>query len=199
MFKGLASAAATTLGRHSLVYGSGTVVPFAFGLINIAVLTRFIAPAAFGQLAVLLILAASLSIFYTLATLQGTFRMVFGSDGEAETDDDDVNTVSDKGHALGTGIALTALIGVLGTVALWVSAKPLTQLLFLDESQANLVVLAGIAGAVGALWRLVVNIPRLERKAKTYAVPNSLRPLLTVSLSVGLVAVAGGGIRSVLV
>jgi O-antigen/teichoic acid export membrane protein len=196
--KGLASAAATRLGRHALVYGAGAVIPFVVGMLNVVVLTRFIAPGAFGQLAVLLIFAASLTILYTLGTLQGTFRLVFGVDGEMESDErKEVVTTSAKDRLLGTGVALTALIGLAGTAAVAAAAKPLTHLLFLDESQAGLVVLAAAGGALGSIWRILVNVPRLERKPKTYAALNAVRPLLVVAISVTLVAL-GAGIEGVL-
>lgn len=197
--KGLASAAATSLGRHALVYGAGSVIPFAVGLANVAVLTRFIGPSAFGQLAVLLIFAASLTILYTLGTLQGTFRLVFGGDGEEESDElEDFAVVSDKAGLLGTGIALTVLIGAAGTGLIALVAEPLTGLLFLDESQAGLVVLAAASGAIGAVWRVLVNVPRLERKPKTYATLSAIRPICVVALSVTLVAL-GSGVEGVLI
>lgn len=200
MSKGLASAAVTSIGRHSLVYGAGAVIPFVIGMVNIAVLTRFIAPSAFGQLAVLLIFGGSLTILYTLGTLQGTYRLVYGGDGEEEIDDlDDVAVVSDKGRVLSTGIALVALVSLLGTVAIVLSAGWFTRILFLDESQTGLVILAATSGALGAVWRIVINIPRLERRPKTYAGLNGVRPTLAVALSILLVTVADAGIGGVLV
>jgi O-antigen/teichoic acid export membrane protein len=196
---GLASAAATSLGRHALVYGSGAALPIVLGLVNIAALTRFIEPSAFGQLAVLLVFAASLTILYTLGILQGCFRTVFGGDGEEETDLGDRSVVtSDKRGALGTGIALIALIAASGTALIALIAESLTPLLFLNESQSHLVVLAAAGGGLGAVWRLVVNVPRLERRPGVYAALNGVRPTLVIALSITLVAL-GGGIEGVLV
>ena len=48
--------------------------------------TRFLGPAEFGQLALLLVFAAFLTVFYNVGTLQGTFIWVFGSAGEEDVD-----------------------------------------------------------------------------------------------------------------
>ena len=65
----------------------GAVITFVLALISIIVTTRFLTPAEFGELALLLTFAAFLTVIYNVGILQGTFTYVFGSAGEEEVDD----------------------------------------------------------------------------------------------------------------
>ena len=107
--------------RHA-IYVIGAVIGFVLALVSIAVVTRFLAPAQFGQLALLLIFAAFLTIFYNVGTLQGTFLWVFGSAGEEDVEDDsgESSQAGTKRKALGTGLIITvAIITVVGTRSSW--------------------------------------------------------------------------------
>jgi O-antigen/teichoic acid export membrane protein len=190
---------ATRIGRHGAIYGAGTVSALVFGLLQLAVLTRLLDVAAFGELAILLVFSALLTVVYNLGTLQGSLARVFGASGEGDEGDEvldeqiDTATARDKRRALGTAIALTTLIAGLGTVALALSAPTAADLLLHDRGETGPVIWAAGAGALGSVWRLVVNVLRLERRPGAYAVINSARPVLVVAAVIPLVA-AGGGV-----
>ena len=84
------------------------VIGFILALASIAVVTRFLGPPEFGQLALLLTFAAFLTVFYNVGTLQGTFLWVFGSAGEEDVEDTgESSQAGTKRRALGTGLIIT--------------------------------------------------------------------------------------------
>jgi len=193
---------AARIGRHGTIYGAGTASALVFGLVQVAVLTRLLDLAEFGQLAILLVFSGLLTIVYNLGTLQGSLSRVFGSTGGGDDEGADLpleegarRLARDKRHALGTGIALTALVSGVCTLGLALAAPTVADLLLHDRSATGAVVWAAVAGALGAIWRLVSNVLRMERRPGSFAVVNTTRPVLVVAAVIPLVA-AGGGVAA---
>jgi O-antigen/teichoic acid export membrane protein len=184
------------LTRDTSIYVVGAVIGFVLALISIAVVTRFLAVAEFGQLALLLTFAAFLTIFYNVGTLQGTFVWVFGSAGEEDVEDagGESSQAGTKRKALGTGLIITAAIVVVGTLLVIPLSPWLARSMLGDSGQADLIVIAAISGAAGALWRFVSNILRMERKPKRFVMLQSVRPVLVVACVIALTA-SGGGVK----
>jgi O-antigen/teichoic acid export membrane protein len=184
------------LTRDTSIYVIGAVIGFVLALISIAVVTRFLSVPQFGQLALLLTFAAFLTIIYNVGTLQGTFVWVFGSAGEEDIADEDVESsqAGTKRRALGTGLIITALITVGGTLVILAAAPWLAEKLIGDSGDADLIVIAGISGASGAMWRIITNILRMERKPKRFVALQSVRPVLVVAGVIGFTA-AGMGVK----
>ena len=149
---GLTTAVAARLTHHSSVYAVGFGTTLAFSFVNVAVLTRFIDPASFGKLAVLLIFAALLTVLYNLGSLQGAFHAAYGSadDDDAAVDDQqDGALVRDRGAALTTALVLTGLIAGAGTLVVAAMAPSLSDLLLGNRADGDLVLLAAASGAMG--------------------------------------------------
>ena len=183
------------IGRHTTVYGAGALVSVLFGLLNIAVLTRLLDPAPFGQLAVLLFFSALLTISYNLGSLQGAFSWAFGATAEEGGGVEQAakgNAADDKRRALFTGLLLTSLIAASGSAIVFAFAPAFAGLLLDDTAAAAAVRWAAISGALGALWRLVSNVLRLERRPGAYVVLSSTRPALALGAAIGLVATGHG-------
>jgi O-antigen/teichoic acid export membrane protein len=193
--QGMFEALGARLGRDTGIYVIGGVITFVLALVSIIVTTRFLSPAEFGELALLLVFAAFLTITYNVGTLQGTFMWVFGSAGEEEVEDEaQASAAGTKRRALGTGLILTAGIAVIGT-GVFVAVSPwAAQWMLGDSGEAELIMLAAVSGAAGAIWRLVSNILRMERKPRAYVALNSVRPVLVVGTVIPLVA-SGGGVE----
>lgn len=195
----LLTAVAARLGRHTSVYAGGFAATLALSLVSVAVLTRYLTPGEFGRLGVLLVFAALLTILYNLGSLQGAFHRVYGSSGEEEaTDPEGDGVAGDKRRALGTALAFTVLIAGTGTAVVVALAPAVAEIVTGDRGDEDLVILAAASGALGSVWRLVSNVPRLERRPVLFAVLSNLRPLLVIGAAVPLV-VSGAGVEGVLV
>ena len=194
----LLTAVAARLGRHTAIYTGGFGATLALSLVSVAVTTRYLGPSEFGELGVLLVFAALLTVLYNLGSLQGAFQLVYGSSGEEEADDAEADSVAaDKRRALGTALVLTLLIAGTGTALVASLAGPLAELLVGSARDDDAVLLAAGSGALGSVWRLVVNVPRLERRPVRFALLSNLRPLLVIAGVIPLVA-SGWGVDGVL-
>jgi O-antigen/teichoic acid export membrane protein len=183
------------LAHDTALYVIGAVIGFVLALLSILVVTRFLGPAEFGQLALLLVFAAFLTIFYNVGTLQGTFIWVFGSAGEEDVEDTgESSQAGTKRRALGTGLLITVLICAFGTAIVALFASELANIFIGDPREGDLIVIAALSGAAGAIWRLLSNILRMERKPKQYVILSQVRPILVVGFTIALVK-AGGGVE----
>src|SRR3954454_3472828 len=116
-----ASTLAGRIGRHAVIYGGAGAATLLLGLVNVAVLTRLLAPAEFGQVATFLVFSSMLTIVYNLGSLQGGFRAAFGGTGDGEEigtiDDDDPDAPEvDRPRALGAALCFTAALALAGTL-----------------------------------------------------------------------------------
>ena len=191
----LSTAVATALGRHTAIYAASSSVGLVLQLVNLGVLTRYLSPSEFGKLGIALVASALLTVLYNLGFLQGALSWTFGAAEEAELDVERRRGATDKPRALGTGLILTTLVAAAGTaivVALHAIAPG-----FLGSLDTTLVLLVAASGAAGALWRLVVNIPRFELRPLAFALLNTARPVIVLGISLPLV-MAGHGVSGVL-
>lgn len=196
--QGMLEALGGRLGRDTGIYVIGAVITFLLALVSIIVITRFLSPAEFGELSLVLVFAAFLTVFYNVGLLQGTFMHVFGSAGEEEIEDDTEEAAAGtKRRALGTGLITTAALTAIGTVLVVALAPWLAEMMLGDRERSELIVIAAASGAAGALWRFVSNILRMERKPRAFVVLNSVRPVLVVGTVIPLVA-SGGGVEGAL-
>ena len=182
------------LGRDTGIYIIGAVIGFVLALASVIVLTQFLSPAEFGELALLLVFAAFLTVFYNVGTLQGTFLWVFGSAGEEEVEGEDAkaSAAGTKRRALGTGMITTCALALAGTAVIIPLAPMFAELVLGDGEDSELIVIAAVSGAAGAIWRLVSNITRMERRPRRFVALNSVRPVLVVGCVIPLVTTGGG-------
>ena len=183
--------------RHTSVYGVGTAIKLALSIVNAILLTYYLRPDEFGRLALLLVFASLLTVLYSLLLLTGTLSRAYGA-AEEEADVDDpspADSTVDRRELMGTGLLVMVGVGTVGTAISWASAAPLEDLLDLTgDSLQGSVTIAAASGALGAVWRLLTNVLRLERRPVAYILLQTLRPLLTIAAVVPLVA-DGGGVR----
>src|SRR5437660_8888449 len=74
---------AQRIGRHATLYAAGLTANAALSLASVAVLTRFLRPAAYGHLAILIFFGELLAIACDLGILQGTMRSVLSPGPES--------------------------------------------------------------------------------------------------------------------
>ena len=192
---------ANRMTRQASLYAFASLGRLALWLLYLGVLTRLLEPADFGRLALLMLIAVSLTLVCSMGTLQGTLSWVAGSTGggegdegiEDEQDDAGKPQAKDRRRALGTGLVLLMGIAALGTLAVTAAAAWIAELLLHDVLSARLVTVAAVAGGFGSLWRLAAYLPRLEGRPVAYNALTLLRPTLVIAASGSLVA-AGTGI-----
>lgn len=191
---------ASRIGRHTFVYALASGSSLVAGLVNVVVLTRYLTPADFGHLAVLLVTQSLLMLIFSAGSLQGAFSVVYGSTGGDDDVGDDAGpdgvVSGDRRRALTTGLALIAAEGLLGTLVIWAVSRPAARLLLGDPNDSEILVLTAVGAAVAAVWRLACNTLRLERRPWSYLLATATQHLLGLAFAIPLL-VAGEGIRGV--
>ena len=160
------------LSRDTSTYLIGALISFGLALISIIVVTRFLSPAEFGELALLIVFAAFLTVFYNVGILQGTFSWVFGSAGEEEVEEDEP-TVPRPGRNAGRWAPASpprACSRRLAATVIVLFRTGSRSLILGDSADSELIVIAAVSGAAGAIWRMVSNILRMERKPRQFVV-----------------------------
>jgi O-antigen/teichoic acid export membrane protein len=187
------------LTRHTIIYIVGLLAVAPFSLVSVAVLTRLLLPAQYGELGVLFVFAGFLTVFYNTGSLHGTFMLVYGaSEGEGDDVGAEAKITSAPRRALGTGVVLTLMIVTLGTAVCFAFSTELSQALLhhrpggYHREGASLVRWAAVSAAAGSLWRLTVNVFRMERRPGRFALFNATRPLFVIAGVVPLVVLGFG-------
>lgn len=186
--------------RDTAIYVLGTLVVGPFSIVSMVVLTRLLAPAAYGELAVLFVIAGLLTTLYNVGTLHGTFMWVYGSSDGEEGDEGDSSSpiTSTPRRAMATGVALTLVVVSIGTGVLCLLAPAIAHTFFQSvHAKPSAVRWAAVSAGAGSLWRLTVNVFRMERRAVSFGIFNALRPLFVVGGTVPLV-LAGFGVNGAL-
>ena len=182
------------ISRDTAIYVAGTAAVLPFGLVTIAVLTRYLSPSEYGELAIVFVFAGLLTTIYNIGSLQGVMMWVFGGSGEEEAISSGSGApAGQKREALGTGFVLTFAVVSVATLPVMAFAEPIARLLLGEGDHASAVRWAGASAAFGSIWRLVVNLFRMERRPVVFAVLNCLRPAFVLGCSIPLVA-AGYGV-----
>ena len=165
--------------RDTLIYVIGSLAVAPFSLVSVVVLTRLLNPTQYGQLAVLFVLAGFATIIYNTGSLHGTFMWTYGmSEGDAGDDVEvGVSVTAAPRRALGSGVVLTLIIVSVCTTLWCLLAPQLTHVFVPDRGvHPSAMRWAAVSAGAGSLWRLCVNVFRMERRTVSFAAFNALRP-----------------------
>lgn len=200
-----------TMTRTGAIFAVGLAAVVPFGILSIAVTTRFLDPTEFGQLAILFSIASAVTMFCGVGFLQGTMIAVYGvsddgddgggADGFEMTADEvemaDAAALSDeRKRLLGSGLLIVAATSTMLCLAVAAIGVVVVQLAFGGEWWISVLLMSASAWA-GALWRMMHQVPRMEREAVRWAWLQWIRPALVVAGSIAALA-AGLGIDGVL-
>ena len=200
--------------RSASVFGIGLAAIIPFGIVSLAITTRFLSPAEYGELAVLYAVASVLTILSGLGILHGTLIFVYGvSDddaGDVDVDADvDVPNAANSGtvggaehigdekrRLLGTGLLLILVMSTglcLATIGVGVALG----LVFAGGGLTSAIAWMAASAWTGSLWRLAQQVPRMERRAGLWATLQFLRPALVLAATVAAL-IAGLAVDGVL-
>jgi O-antigen/teichoic acid export membrane protein len=195
--------------RSGAVLAIGMIGIIPFGLISVAVTTRYLDIAEFGELSVLIAISSLVTMLAGAGFLQGAIMTAFGiaDDGEGGSGAVDVDdNMTDQGgpiaaseerrRLLGSGLlivvvlsaAMCAAVGAVGVVVVDAWAQ--------GFSHAAILWMAASAWS-GSIWRFVHQVPRMERRPVRWSILSWVRPALVVAAIV-IVLSSGGGIAGVL-
>lgn len=183
------------------MYTFGTTLTLPVSVITTAFMTRHFPSEEFGQLAILFASAGILTIALNMVFLQGALLLVFvHADVGVSLDWDTAERAnrSERPVILTTGVAITAVMGAVVVLVIWLFSRQLAVLLMHNPHGGASVTIAGASAATGAIYRYVSNVTRFERRPSVYASAAAARPAVALALTVPLVLL-GVGINSALI
>lgn len=182
-----------TMTRTGTIFALGLVAVVPFGILSVAVTTRFLDPGEFGQLAVLFSIASVVTMFCGVGFLQGTMITVYGisdegDDGGADGFDMtaeeiefvDVAARSDEQkRLLGSGMLIVTATSTALCLLVAAIGVAVAQAAFGGDWWISILWMTASAWT-GALWRMMHQVPRMEREAVRWAWLQWIRPGLVV-------------------
>jgi O-antigen/teichoic acid export membrane protein len=197
-----------TVTRAGTIFAIGMLALLPFGMVSLAITTRYLDPTDYGHLAVLFAISSILAQFAGLGLGAGAFYFSYRATGDDDGDGDGVDdvvldedlgettaTAAERMRMLGSGIMAVLVSNTIICGAVALLGAPIAALIF-GLSPSSLAWAAASAGASG-VYRTVHQIPRMERKPVAWAVIAWLRPGLVVAGTVAALA-AGLGVNGVL-
>jgi O-antigen/teichoic acid export membrane protein len=192
------------LSRDAAYYTLGMASVFPLGIASALVTTAYLEPAEYGRLGLLMVFASLATIVYGLGVIQGTLMWAYGSagdDGDADDGgeeelgpgDQQVTTIREhRRRVMGSGLLLATLVAVVGTAVLVANAGAIARQIGGHIPLHDAVVWAAVSAGLGSLWRLALQVYRLERRAAMFLVVSVSRPLFALVLTIVLLSSGHG-------
>jgi O-antigen/teichoic acid export membrane protein len=171
---------------HSAVYGAADVLGSVVNFLLVPVYTAFLAPAQYGDLALLLLFATVAKIVFRLGLDAGFFRIHYTL-GEAES----------QRRLAGSVLVFAAGAGALLFAATWLGAPVIARALLSDPAGERWIRLAAADVWVGTFAHVPLSLLRIQERPQLFSALSAGRHLVNALLKVALVA-AGWGVTGVL-
>jgi O-antigen/teichoic acid export membrane protein len=174
--------------RHSAIYGLGSIVARALGVLLLPLYTRYLSPGDFGLIETLVALSAVLTALVAQAMKSAFFRFYFDS-AEPERRLLVVRT------AFWYVLAASSAVLIAG-VAL---SQPISWLLFGTRSHDGLVIAAFVGLWAAMNYEQMTSLFRVEQRSSAYVTATLANVAITIAATVLLVVVFDEGPLGVLV
>lgn len=181
--------------RDAAYYTVGMASVFPLGIATALVSTAYLEPSEYGRLGLLMIFASLATIVYGLGVIQGTLMWAYGAagdDGDDEGADEELGPVDQeitmvrahRRRVMGSGLLLATLVSAVGTAILIVNAEPIARLIGGSTPLRDAVIWAAISAGLGSLWRMGLQVYRMERRAAMFLVVSVSRPLFALIITI---------------
>jgi len=175
------------IGRHTLIYGVGVLLSRAIGFIMLPVYTRYLTPADYGTLQLLVMVLEVVSIVAGSRLAAGIFYYFHKAESEAE-----------KHAVLSTAAIVLALSYGFVAALTYVVAPTIANAIFETESATKLVRIA--AGGLASEGLLLVPLAYLQvrERSSAYVAVTTVKLVVQLGLNIYFVVVLRRGAEGVL-
>jgi O-antigen/teichoic acid export membrane protein len=179
--------------RYSGAQGISLAVGNVLQMVSVLVVAAYLGPDDMGRYALLIFLASLVVQILSLPSKPGTIRRVFGGgDDEGDDEDEDADISASPERALGTGLAWTALLGLIGGALIIVFDEPLADLLLGDGADPTLVMWSGVLVVGWLVIKLASIVIWLERRPSAFLIADSARPAISLAALTAFLAAGEG-------
>jgi O-antigen/teichoic acid export membrane protein len=189
------------LSRDAAFYTLGMASVFPLGIASALVTTAYLEPAEYGRLGLLMIFASLVTVIYGLGVIQGTLMWAYGAAGGDGDDLDDggeedlgpveqgvVARREQRRQIMGSGLLLASAVAAVGTAILVANAGVVADIIGGSIPLRQAVIWAAISAGLGSLWRLGLQVYRMERRPAMFLIISVSRPLFALVLTVVLLS-----------
>jgi O-antigen/teichoic acid export membrane protein len=178
-----------SLGRHTLVYGSGYVASAAVSLILVPIYTHQFSPADFGLLALMLVLYGVGKQVYDLGFTNSVARFFFDEGKEDENSLREMRT---------TSLAFLAAYAGMLTAALCLFAGTWSSLLTQSDRHGDLIQIVAITLYADTLSIVPLTLIRMQERSGVFLIITLVRLVTSLGLSILFVVVLDWGVSGAL-
>lgn len=169
------------------IYSAGTLLTQFVSFLLLPLYTRYLTPADYGVLSLVVVVQSLLVVFSDLSITSGVFRFYHSTDEGPE-----------RRRLLATGFGSVLLTGGLTLAAVQLLADPLADLAFDFRGGGPLLRIASASCFAITLGTMLQRVLQLHRRPLLYMVVLFAQFLITVGTTVWLVVGEGAGVRGVL-
>ncbi len=173
-----------TLGKHSVIYGSADVFPRVINFFLVFVFTRYLSPADYGALGILVLFGVTTKILFRMGLDSGFFRLYYEQESDQE-----------KRVFCTTIFATAAIVGLMGFIATVWAAGAISRFLLGGGRDFIILVAADIFLTVFAF--VPMNLYRIQERSRQFTGVSLFRNGVNLTLKLVLV-VSGWGVAGVL-
>jgi O-antigen/teichoic acid export membrane protein len=174
--------------KHTLIFGIGSVVNSAFGLVLIPVYTRYLRAGEFGVLSLLTVTLTLLTLVLKFGLNHAFFRHYYETDDPAH-----------RRRIVGSTLIFLLVSSAAATASLWNVAPQLSGFIFKgDQSRADLIHLVFVISFFDVITLIPDSILRAKFKSGQYSAVNIAAFLFQLILISYLVIHVGASVHNVL-
>lgn len=166
------------LGKHSIIYGLGSIGTKIIAVLLIPLYTAYLTPADYGFLQICNVLSSIILIILIMGTSSALFKVYYNDDNE-----------ENRRIILGTVVIFYLFISILIILPMLIFNDILSPLLIGGERSGYLLILVLIATYLEGLITLGLAILRANEKTITYAIFSIIRLLIYIGLNIIFVAI----------
>ncbi|MEK6289081.1 MAG: oligosaccharide flippase family protein [Acidobacteriota bacterium] len=175
--------------KHTLIFGIGSVVNSAFGLVLVPVYARYLPAGEFGVLSLLTVTLTLVTIVLKFGLNHAFFRHYY------ETED-----TAHRRRIVGSTLIFLLGSSAAATALLWMAAPQVSAIVFQgDRSRANLIQIIFLISFFDVITLIPDSILRARFKSAQYSALNITAFLFQLVLITYLVIGVGANIRNVLI
>lgn len=172
--------------RHSLVYGIGLLISRAVSFIMLPIYTRYLTPADYGVMALVEMTLDFISIIGGAQLALGVFRFYHKADEEEA-----------RRQVVSTSFLLVGVLYALVGAAVFLTAGPLSSLIFGSDLHSAVIRIAAANLAMGALLIVPLSLARVRDLSTFYVGANVAKLVLALSFNLLFLVGMGMGVLGV--
>jgi O-antigen/teichoic acid export membrane protein len=178
-----------SLGRHTLIYGSGYVATAAVSLILVPVFTHAFTPSEYGLLALMLVFYGLGKQVYDLGFTNSVARFYF---------DESADHAAALRQMQATSLAFLTLYAGTLTASLWIFSTHWSHLLTGSDGHGDLIRIVSLTLLAETLSIVPLTVIRMQERSGLFVAMTLLRLVSSLGLSILFVVVMDWGVRGAL-